>query len=72
VRSVNAEGRWRAFHRCPECVSTVFYEIEARPGMISVPVGGFADPGFPPPTAQVYDDRAVGWCTLDPGVKVER
>lgn len=58
------EGRWARFSFCPACGTTVFYEIEARPGMVSVPVGGFADPAFPPPTVSVYENRKHPWVGL--------
>ena len=37
------------------------YEIERRPGMIPVPAGAFADPTFPPPTIEVYEERRCPW-----------
>lgn len=58
------EGYWAAHSFCRHCGSTVFYEIERRPGILSVPVGGFADPEFPPPTAAVYSHRRNSWVTL--------
>lgn len=65
ISRTNSSGRTITFHTCPACSSTVFFEIEMRPGMISVPAGMFADPDFPPPTIQVYEDRRVGWCALE-------
>ena len=59
------EGYWGRFNFCPVCGSNVFYEIERRPGMISVPVGGFADPGFPVPTVSVYEERRHPWCSIE-------
>jgi hypothetical protein len=55
------DGRWGRHHFCPECGVAVFYEIEARPGMISIPAGAFADPDFPSPTIEVYDERRCPW-----------
>jgi hypothetical protein len=55
------EGFWGRHHFCPECGAIVFYEIERRPGMITIPVGAFADPDFPEPTASVYDERRHSW-----------
>lgn len=46
---------------CPECGVTIAYEIERRPGMISIPAGAFADPAFPPPAIEVYDERRCPW-----------
>ena len=37
------------------------YAIERRQGMITIPVGAFADPDFPPPTVEVYGERRCPW-----------
>lgn len=55
------EGRWGRMNFCPECGVTVWYEIEARPGMVSIPVGAFTDVDFPPPEVEVYDERRCAW-----------
>jgi len=55
------EGFWARQHFCPACGVTVWYEIERRPGVISIPVGGFADPDFPAPTVEVYGERRCSW-----------
>jgi hypothetical protein len=47
------------------CGSTVWYEIERRPGMVTIPVGGFADPAFPEPTVEVYGERRHPWIGFD-------
>lgn len=62
---VSDSGRSATFHFCPTCGSTVFYEIEARPGMVSVPVGGFADPDFPEPRVSVYGSRRHRWVRIE-------
>ena len=58
-------GRTNRYHFCPVCGSTVFYDVELRPGTLSVPAGAFADEAFPPPTVQVFTARKVAWCELD-------
>jgi hypothetical protein len=55
------EGFWARHHFCPACGVQVFYEIERRPGMISIPAGAFADPDFPPPGIDVYEERRCPW-----------
>jgi hypothetical protein len=55
------EGYWVRYSFCPVCGTTAWYEIERRPGMISVPVGGFADPEFPAPRVEVYGERRQAW-----------
>jgi hypothetical protein len=56
-------GRVR-FHFCPTCGSTVWYEIDAMPGVVAVPVGAFRDPSFPAPRASVYESRRHRWVRL--------
>ena len=55
------DGFWVRDHFCPTCGTRIFYAIERRPGMISIPVGAFADPDFPPPTVEVYGERRCSW-----------
>jgi hypothetical protein len=59
------DGGWVRQHFCPTCGVMVFYEIELRPGIVSVPVGAFADPAFPAPTVEVYEDRRCPWLSYE-------
>jgi hypothetical protein len=63
------EGGTIRFRFCPTCGSTVYYDIADMPGVIAVPVGGFADPSFPPPTFSVYEDRMHSWIRLPEGIE---
>jgi hypothetical protein len=55
-------GRWGRFRFCPICASTIAYTIEAMPGLVAIPLGAFADPGFTPwPAFSVYEARKHGW-----------
>jgi hypothetical protein len=58
------EGFWVRRSFCPNCGSTVWYEIERRPGMITIPAGAFADPNFPEPRASVFGERKHHWIEL--------
>lgn len=58
-------GRWAKFFFCPTCGSTVFYEIEARPAMISTPLGVFAGSDPISPGSSVWETRKLPWVTLD-------
>jgi len=50
---------------CPTCGTTVFYRNSGISGVISIPVGGFADPAFPPPTVSVYHvSRGCRWLEI--------
>ena len=55
------EGRWVRLAFCPTCGDTVAYTLEVRPGRIGIPVGAFADPGFPAPTIPCYAARRERW-----------
>ncbi|KPK59809.1 MAG: aldehyde-activating protein [Gammaproteobacteria bacterium SG8_31] len=60
VRTADS-GRTIRFNFCPACGSTVFYQIDDAPDVIAVPIGGFADPDFPPPRVSVYESRRHEW-----------
>ncbi len=74
--SVRIEGRSTEFARtadsgnrvthsfCPECGTTVYYKLAAAPGSVGVPIGGFADPSFPPPRISIYEDRMHPWIAI--------
>jgi hypothetical protein len=65
VRHADDDGATRTFSFCPECRSTVYYMLGPEPEVVAIPVGAFADPGFPPPQRSVYDaSRRHPWVTL--------
>ncbi len=66
---ISDEGDERTFHFCPECGSTVLYEITAMAGMVAVPVGAFADPGFPEPVFSVWEERRHPWVSVPAGAE---
>jgi hypothetical protein len=72
--AVTIQGRSRVFERtgdmggrvsysfCPDCGTTVHYRIDTQPGVVAIPVGAFADPGFPQPFQSFYhDSRRNPW-----------
>jgi hypothetical protein len=61
---VGDEGTSARFRFCPECGATVFWWLDAVPGMVAIPVGAFADPQFPPPRVSVYGVRQHPWVRL--------
>lgn len=63
-RRVSEEGFWGEHNFCAECGGYVFYRIERRPGMISIPAGTFADPHFPEPAVEVFAERRHAWCSI--------
>jgi len=64
VRIGDDGGRLPHFF-CPICGVTVFYRNSGLPGIVSVRVGGFAEPGFPPPAVSVYhESRRYPWLEI--------
>jgi hypothetical protein len=55
------EGASARFHFCPICGVTVYYVPVEAATWIAIPVGAFADPGFPAPTVSVYEERMHSW-----------
>jgi hypothetical protein len=60
-------GNENAYSFCATCGSTVFYRVGIRPGMISIPAGAFMDSSYPPPTVELFLERASSWCPLQIG-----
>jgi hypothetical protein len=58
---VGDEGSRAKFRFCPTCGATVYYEPEAFPEYLVIPVGAFADPSFPAPLVSVYESRMHSW-----------
>ncbi|MDB5419129.1 MAG: Glutathione-dependent formaldehyde-activating, family protein [Phenylobacterium sp.] len=57
-------GRTASYRFCPDCGSTIAYQIEGTPGLIAVPLGAFADRDFPPPRFSVYEARKHPWTVV--------
>jgi hypothetical protein len=55
------EGEPRTYSFCPECGSTVYYVLASARDVIAVPVGAFADPGFPEPRVSVWERHKHAW-----------
>jgi len=58
-RSCDSGGA--TFHFCPECGSTVYWEISAAPDLLGVAAGTFADPAFPPPMIAGFSAYGAAW-----------
>ena len=58
-RSCDSGGA--TYHFCPECGSTVYWEIAAAPELLGVAVGGFTDPTFPPPMISGFEEYRFPW-----------
>ena len=77
---VKTEGAHKRFRRsseagrrvtlafCPECGSTVFWELDLFPDRIGIAAGAFADPAFPVPHVAVWTEHKFHWVPLPEGV----
>ena len=61
---IGDEGGGATFHFCPTCGVTVYYVAMAQEDVIAIPVGVFAEPGFPAPTVSVYEERKHAWVVM--------
>ena len=58
-RSCDSGGA--TYHFCPECGSTVYWDISAAPDVIGVAVGSFTDSTFPPPMISGFEAYGHPW-----------
>lgn len=65
---VGDKGARFVFRFCPVCGTNLFHTEEGVEGRVSVAVGCFGDPNFPPPQDSVYDSRKHCWVQLPAGV----
>ena len=61
---VRDEGGKITFSFCPYCGATVYYLAEGYEDTIAIPVGAFAEPGFPAPTRSVWERDKPAWVVL--------
>jgi hypothetical protein len=60
-RRVADSGTGLVHQFCPTCGSTVYWESESSPEIVSVAVGSFADPTFPAPVRTVWTATKHPW-----------
>jgi hypothetical protein len=58
-RSCDSMGA--TYHFCPECGSTVYWEIANAPEIFGAAVGTFTDPTFPPPMISGFEAYGHRW-----------
>jgi hypothetical protein len=61
------EGSHITYHFCPNCGSTVYYELDVEPDLIAIPVGAFAEPTFQSPTYSFHELRKHEWVVVPEG-----
>lgn len=57
-------GNSADFHFCPQCGGTLWYHAQPYPAHYAIPVGAFADRGFPMPAFSVWEDRRHPWLSI--------
>jgi hypothetical protein len=67
---IGDEGHACHFNFCPRCGATVYYRF-GDGSVTAVPVGAFADPGFPPPQVSFYEARRHPWVGVPDGARRE-
>ena len=68
-RRSSQSGRWQECGFCPTCGGTVFSRLQALPGVVCVPVGGFGDPDFPGPGRLYWSSRRHRWLDVPAGIE---
>jgi hypothetical protein len=55
------DGRKLRIHFCPDCGTSVYWELDILPGHYGVAVGTFADSGFPAPIQSLWEQDRHPW-----------
>ena len=50
-----SDSQGLTYHFCPECGSTLYWDISDAPDFVGVAVGNFTDPTFPPPVGAGFE-----------------
>jgi hypothetical protein len=58
-RSCDSGGA--TYHFCPECGSTVYWDISIAPDFVGAAVGAFTDATFPPPMISGFEAYGAPW-----------
>ena len=66
---IGDSGQSTTFHFCPDCGTTLHWELADSPDMIAVAVGAFADPTFLTPQVSVYESRRHPWVDISGPVR---
>lgn len=73
-RRSSAAGRHVDGYFCPDCGTTVAWDLELFPALIAVAVGCFADPHFGAPQRAVWTQHQHDWVTFPesiPGIATQ-
>jgi len=67
VRVGDAGATFR-FYFCPVCGTNLYKTEDGEDGSVSVAVGAFSEPTFPPPKVSAYGIRRHPWVVLPPDI----
>lgn len=59
-------------HFCPDCGTTVFWELSGFPDVLAIASGLFADPAYPPPSICVWEEHKHPWTDHIADLPIER
>jgi hypothetical protein len=74
---VRVEGREKVYIRdgqdgrkvrnrfCPDCGTTVYWDLDMFPDTVAIAVGAFFDPEFAAPSRSVYEQSKHHWVVFD-------
>ena len=54
---------------CPNCGSSLFSEVAARPDSLALSAGSIDDPGWFKPRVNLWTESALSWVAIDPDCK---
>ena len=58
---VEHDGVESRYHFCPNCGSSMYWDMPQNEVAMAVAVGAFADPEFPEPTVSFYEQQRHSW-----------
>lgn len=58
---VGDEGGKATFNLRPRCGAIVHFQVQGHEETVAIPVGAFAEPGFPAPTVSVWEEDKHPW-----------
>ena len=55
------DGVETTYHFCPDCGTSMYWDMPQNKELLAVAVGAFADKEFAPPTVSFYEERRHSW-----------
>jgi hypothetical protein len=69
-RSCDSGGA--TYHFCPECGTTVYWDIATAPDFIGIAIGTLTDPTFPPPKISGFESYGHPWAMKPSDLPIQR